>query len=133
MIKRDYYESETKGVSMSYDNDNIFAKILRGEIPCDKVFEDEHVLAFRDINPRRKVHVLVIPKRSYGCYQDFVEKAEPAEMVAYFRAVSDIAKQLGVAESGYRLIANRGANGGQEVPHFHMHILGGEAVGPMVG
>ncbi|MFM2129489.1 MAG: hypothetical protein RL477_1035 [Pseudomonadota bacterium] len=117
---------------MSYDPDNIFARILRGEIPCKKVFENEHVLAFHDIAPKRPVHVLVIPKGAYESHDDFAAHASEAEIAAFTRAVGRIARDLGVADSGYRLIANAGANGGQEVPHYHVHILGGADVGPMV-
>ncbi len=117
---------------MSYDPNNIFARILRGEIPCKKVFENEQVLAFHDIAPKRPVHVLVIPKGAYVSHDDFAAKATEAEIAAFTRAVGQIARDLGVAESGYRLIANAGVNGGQEVPHYHVHILGGANVGPMV-
>lgn len=117
---------------MAYDKDNIFAKILAGEIPCEKVYEDDHVLAFNDINPKCPVHVLVIPKGDYVSHDDFSEHASDAEIAAFTRAVGRIARDLGVAGSGYRLIANAGVNGGQEVPHYHVHILGGAHVGPMV-
>jgi histidine triad (HIT) family protein len=117
---------------MAYDTNNIFARILRGEIPCKKVFENEHVLAFHDIAPKRPVHVLVIPKGAYVSHDDFAAKASEAEIAAFTRAVGQIARDLNVAESGYRLIANAGLNGGQEVPHYHVHILGGADVGPMV-
>jgi diadenosine tetraphosphate (Ap4A) HIT family hydrolase len=117
---------------MAYDPDNIFARILRGEIPCDKVYEDEHVLAFNDISPKCPVHVLVIPKGDYVSFDDFSAKASEAEIAAFTRAVGEIARTAGVADAGYRLIANAGANGGQEVPHYHVHILGGGPVGPMV-
>ncbi len=117
---------------MSYDPNNIFARILRGEIPCKKVFENEQVLAFHDIAPKRPVHVLVIPKGAYVSHDDFAAKATEAEIAAFTRAVGQIARDLGVAESGYRLIANAGVNSGQEVPHYHVHILGGANVGPMV-
>jgi diadenosine tetraphosphate (Ap4A) HIT family hydrolase len=117
---------------MAYDPDNIFARILRGEIPCDKVHEDDHVLAFRDIDPKRPVHILVIPKGEYISLDDFSANATDAEIAAFTRAVGRIAREAGVAESGYRLIANAGENGGQEVPHFHVHILGGAPAGPMV-
>jgi diadenosine tetraphosphate (Ap4A) HIT family hydrolase len=117
---------------MSYDTNNIFAKIVRGEIPCAKVYEDEHVLAFRDIRPQAKVHALVIPKRAYVSAQDFGEQASDAEIVAFTRAVSKVAKDLGVSEAGYRLIANTGEHGHQEVPHYHVHILGGQPMGKMV-
>ena len=117
---------------MAYDPNNIFAKILRGEIPCDKVYEDEHVLAFRDIRPQAKVHALIIPKGAYVSAQDFTEKASEAEIVAFNRAIGKVARKLGVEDSGYRLIANTGGHGHQEVPHYHVHILGGQAIGKMV-
>lgn len=117
---------------MAYDPNNIFARILRGEIPCKKVYEDEHVLAFHDIAPKRPVHVLAIPKGAYVSHDDFAARASDAEIAAFTRAVGKIARDLGVAEAGYRLIANAGVNGGQEVPHYHVHILGGAGVGPMV-
>ena len=117
---------------MSYDMNNIFAKIIRGEIPSDKVYEDEHVLAFKDIRPQAKVHALVIPKRAYVSAQDFGEKASDKEIAALQRAISKIAAELGVDKTGYRLIANSGAHGHQEVPHYHVHILGGQPMGKMV-
>jgi diadenosine tetraphosphate (Ap4A) HIT family hydrolase len=117
---------------MSYQPDNIFAKILRGEIPNETVFEDDDVLAFRDINPQAPVHVLVIPKGDYVSLDDFTRDA-PAETVGrFFRKVGEIARQLGVAEEGYRVIANIGADGGQEVPHFHVHICAGRPLGRMI-
>lgn len=116
----------------SYDDNNIFAKILRGEIPNDTVYEDDHVLAFKDISPQAPVHILVIPKGSYVSVADFGAKASPAEMTAFWRAVAQIAEEQGLPESGFRVIANTGLNGGQEVPHFHVHILGGKALGPML-
>jgi diadenosine tetraphosphate (Ap4A) HIT family hydrolase len=117
---------------MGYDPNNVFAKILRGEIPCDKIYEDDHVLAFRDIRPQAKVHVMVIPKGAYVSSQDFSEKASEAEIVAFTRAIGKVAEKLGVAGGGYRLIANTGGHGHQEVPHYHMHILGGQPMGRMV-
>lgn len=116
----------------SYDDNNIFAKILRGEIPSDTVYEDEHVLAFKDINPQAPVHVLVIPKGQYVSIADFGEKANPEEMTAFWRAVSKIVAEQGLPEDGFRVIANTGLNGGQEVPHFHAHILGGKKLGAML-
>ena len=116
---------------MAYDDGNVFAKILRGEIPSDKVYEDDHALAFRDIHPARPVHVLVIPKGRYVDADDFVARAGAEEIAAFWRAVSATAQASGVSASGYRIIANTGADGGQEVPHFHIHILGGAHVGPM--
>ena len=115
-----------------YDADNIFAKILRGEIPCDKVFEDEHVLAFDDINAQAPVHVLVIPKGEYVSLDDFSQDATDGEIAAFFRAVGRIARDLGAAEKGYRILANTGADGCQEVPHFHVHIFAGRRLGRML-
>lgn len=117
---------------MAYDENNIFAKIIRGEIPCDKVYEDDHVLAFRDIQPQRNVHVLILPKGPYEDMTAFAETASDAEVVALTRAVARIARDLGVADDGYRLIANAGPHGHQEVPHLHVHIVGGEFSGPML-
>lgn len=116
---------------MSYDNDNIFAKIIRGEIPCDKVFENDHVLAFKDIAPQASVHVLVIPKGAYIDIEDFNKNASDEEILAFNRAVAEIISQLGLA-GGFRSIANSGEHGGQEVPHYHLHLLGGESLGPML-
>ena len=117
---------------MSYDKNNVFAKILRGEIPCAKIYEDEHVLAFRDIHPQAKVHALVIPKGAYASAQDFGERASDAEIAGLHRAISRIARDLGVTGTGYRLIANSGPHSHQEVPHYHVHILGGQPMGKMV-
>lgn len=115
-----------------YDNDNIFAKILRGEIPCDKVYESDHALAFRDINPQAPTHVLVIPKGPYVSCDDFSENASDAELAGFMRAVGAVARQLGLVDPGYRILANHGADAGQEVPHFHVHIFGGARLGRMV-
>ena len=117
---------------MAYDDQNIFAKILRGEIPCDKVYEDDHCLAFNDIAPQAPVHILVVPKGAYTDWDDFHANAPDAEIAALTRAVGIVARQVGVADDGYRLIANCGPNGMQEVPHLHMHILGGQRMGRMV-
>jgi len=117
---------------MAYDRDNIFAKILRGEIPCDKVYEDEFAFAFNDINPQAPSHILVIPKGEYVSWADFSEDA-PDELIAGFiRAVGKIAKAAGLEDDGYRLLANAGANAHQEVPHLHIHIFGGRPLGPML-
>ncbi len=116
----------------AYDDDNIFAKILRGEIPCDKVFENDHALAFRDINPQTPVHVLVIPKGAYVSMDDFSASASDAEIVDFTRAVGEVARMEGVIDSGYRLLANHGRDGHQEVPHFHVHIFGGKNLGRMI-
>lgn len=115
-----------------YDEHNVFAKILRGDIPCRKIHEDAHVLAFPDLYPKAPVHILVIPKGPYVDVADFGARASEAEITAFWRAVSDIAAKAGLTEGGFRIVANAGANGGQEVPHFHVHILGGRAIGPMV-
>lgn len=117
-------------MSRTYDPNNVFAKILRGEIPCKKAFENDHVLAFHDIGPQAPVHILVIPKGPYVDADDFGARASVAETDAMFKAIAEIVKQENLAD-GYRLIANTGAHGGQEVPHFHMHILGGEPIGKM--
>lgn len=117
---------------MPYDPNNVFARILRGELPCKKVYEDEHVLAFHDINPQAPVHVLVIPKKPYVSFDDFAEKASDAEIAAWVRATGRIARDLGVAEEGYRILSNVGQNGRQEVPHLHLHLFGGRNLGRMV-
>ena len=121
---------------MVYDKNNIFAKILRGEIPCKKIYEDEYVLAFYDINPQKKVHALVISKGEYVDLDDFSLKASKEEISALIKGISIVAKKIGVSEEvkggGYRSLVNVGENGGQEVPHLHFHIFGGEKVGKMV-
>ena len=118
-----------------YDDQNIFAKILRGEIPSTPLFESEHAIAFEDIRPQRKTHLLVIPKGPYRCYDHFVQAASASEQLDFFAAVAKVAAQAGIAESaggnGYRLITNSGPDSLQEVPHFHVHVLGGEPVGPL--
>lgn len=115
-----------------YDEQNIFAKILRGEIPCSKVYEDEHALAFHDINPLAPTHVLVIPKGAYVSWDDFSARAGEAEITGLIRAVGTVARDLGLVEPGYRLLANVGGDAGQEVPHFHVHLFGGRPLGPML-
>ena len=121
---------------MSYDKNNIFAKILRGEIPCDKIYEDEFVLAFHDINPQKKVHALVIPKGEYVNLDDFTSKASKEEIIGLMKGIGTVAKKIGVSEEvkggGYRSLVNVGNNGGQEVPHLHFHIFGGEKLGKMI-
>ncbi len=117
---------------MTYDNNNIFARILRGEIPCKKAFESDHALAFHDIAPQAPVHILVIPKGSYISLDDFTAKASAGELEGFWRAVGQVARQAELVAGGYRLISNHGANAHQEVPHFHVHILGGRALGPML-
>lgn len=115
-----------------YDPQNIFAKILRGEIPNKTVFEDEHVLAFHDIAPQAPVHVLVIPKGAYVSARDFAARASDAEMAGFWRAVGRVAAELGLEQAGYRLLTNHGINAGQEVPHFHVHLFGGGPLGRMI-
>ena len=121
---------------MNYDKNNIFAKILRGEIPCKKIYEDEYVLAFYDINPQKKVHALVISKGEYVNLDDFSLKASKEEISGLIKAISIVAKKIGVSEEakggGYRSLVNVGENGGQEIPHLHFHIFGGEKIGKMV-
>lgn len=117
---------------MPYDPNNVFARILRGEIPCKKVYEDEHTLAFHDINPQAPVHILVIPKGAYVSMADFTANAAADEIAALFRAVTTVAEQAGITRDGWRLLSNSGANGGQEVPHLHIHVFGGKRLGPML-
>jgi histidine triad (HIT) family protein len=117
---------------MTYDRDNVFARILRGEIPCNKVYEDEHVLAFHDISPQAPTHVLVIPKGEYVSLDDFSERASAAEMAALVRALGHLAREQGVSETGYRVLANTGPAAHQEVPHFHVHLFGGRDLGGML-
>ena len=115
-----------------YDENNIFARILRGELPCSRVYEDAHVLAFNDINPLSPTHVLVIPKGAYVSWDDFSAKASEEEIAALVRAVGKIARDAGLSEDGYRLLANTGQDAGQEVPHLHVHIFAGRRLGPML-
>ncbi len=117
---------------MAYDPSNAFARILRGELPCRKVHEDEWALAFHDINPLAPVHVLVIPKGAYVSMADFGSRASPEEVAGLFRAVAKAAEAVDLVESGYRILANTGANAHQEVPHLHIHIFGGAPLGPML-
>lgn len=116
----------------SYDQQNIFARILRGEIPCKKVFENEHALAFHDINPQAPTHVLVIPKGAYRNFAEFAAAASDAEIAGYVRAVGLVAAQLDQANAGFRLLANNGAHAHQEVPHLHFHVFAGRPLGPML-
>ena len=120
---------------MSYDDNNIFAKILRGEIPCKKIYEDNFVLAFYDINPQKKIHALVIPKGKYIDLDDFALKASSEEMVGLLKGINLVAKKLCISTevgNGYRALTNISSHGGQEVPHLHFHLFGGERVGKMV-
>ena len=115
-----------------YDETNIFARILRGEIPARKVYEDEHAFAFHDISPQAPVHILVIPKGAYVSWDDFSARASEAEIAGFVRAVGAIARDQGLVAPGYRLLANVGGHGGQEVPHLHVHLFGGRGLGPML-
>ena len=120
---------------MSYDRNNIFAKILRGEISCKKIYEDDYVLSFYDINPQKKIHALVIPKGQYIDLDDFCLKASSEEMVGLLKGINIVAKKLGISTevgNGYRVLTNISDHGGQEVPHLHFHLFGGERVGKMV-
>ncbi len=120
---------------MKYDDKNIFAKILRGEIPCKKIYEDDYVLSFHDISPQKKIHALVIPKGKYIDLDDFNVKASDKEIVGLIKGISIVAKKLGISVDtgkGYRALTNISENGGQEVPHLHFHLFGGERVGRMV-
>ena len=115
-----------------YDETNIFARILRGEIPSRKVYEDEYALAFHDIHPQAPHHILVIPKGPYVSWDDFSARGSDAEIAGFVRAVGQVAREAGLVEPGYRLLANTGVNSGQEVPHLHVHIFGGARLGPML-
>ena len=120
---------------MSYDDNNVFAKILKGEIPCDKIYEDEYVLSFYDVKPQKKIHALIIPKGKYVDLDDFNAKASDKEIVGLIKGISIVAKKLGISVDvgkGYRTLANTSDHGGQEVPHLHFHLFGGEKVGRMV-
>jgi len=115
-----------------YDDHNIFAKILRGEIPCKKIYEDEFAFAFHDINPQAPVHILIIPKGRYVSWDDFSAKASDPELAGFVRAVGHVAREQNLPAPGYRLLANIGINGHQEVPHLHVHLFGGRPLGPML-
>jgi len=117
---------------MAYDTNNVFAKILRGEIPCDKVYEDDLTLAFNDIDPQAPHHVLVIPKGEYTSMADFSNNASDEEISGLIRAVGHVARVLGLEDPGFRILANHGDDAGQEVPHLHIHIFGGKKLGPML-
>jgi histidine triad (HIT) family protein len=119
-------------VTLPYDDQNIFAKILRGEIPNRTVYENEWALAFHDINPQAPVHILVIPKGPYVSWDDFSTKASEAEIAGFIRAVGHVAREAGLPAPGYRLLANVGGHGHQEVPHLHVHVFGGRPLGPML-
>jgi histidine triad (HIT) family protein len=115
-----------------YDDTNIFARILRGEIPAKTVYEDDYALAFHDIQPRAPVHILVIPRGPYVSWDDFSARASDAEIAGFVRAVGQVARDNGLVAPGYRLLANTGGHGGQEVPHLHVHLFGGRPLGPML-
>jgi len=117
---------------MSYDKNNIFAKILRKEIPCKKIFENNYVLSFYDINPQKKIHALVIPKGDYINLDDFNNRASDQEIIALSKAITEVSKILGISTKGYRVLTNINEHGGQEVPHLHFHLFGGEKIGKMV-
>ena len=117
---------------MTYDKNNIFAKILKKEIPCKKVYENDYVLAFHDINPQKKIHVLVIPKGEYKDLDHFNNNASDKEIVEFNKAITHVSNLLGASGKGYRILSNIGSDGGQEVPHLHYHIFAGEKVGPMI-
>ena len=120
---------------MSYDDNNVFAKILKGEIPCDKIYEDEYVLSFYDVKQQKKIHALIIPKGKYVDLDDFNSKASDKEIVGLVKGISIVAKKLGISVDsgkGYRTLSNLSEHGGQEVPHLHFHLFGGEKIGKMV-
>jgi diadenosine tetraphosphate (Ap4A) HIT family hydrolase len=118
--------------TQAYDDRNVFAKILRGEIPCRKVFEDEHALAFEDINPQAPVHVLVIPKGAYVSWDDFSARGSEAEIAGLVRAVGQVAREAGLVAPGYRVLVNTGLDSHQEIPHLHVHVFAGRPLGPML-
>lgn len=115
-----------------YDANNVFAKILRGEIPCSKIYEDDYAVAFPDLYPKAPVHLLVIPKGPYVSFDGFMAEADPDEVAGFFRAVRQLAHQAGLADAGYRLITNIGRHAHQDIPHFHVHIVGGASLGPLL-
>ncbi len=118
--------------TLPYDDTNIFARLLRGEIPSDRIFEDEFAVAFNDINPQAPFHVLVVPRGRYVSWDDFSSKGSTEEIAGFFRAVGTVARDAGLVSDGYRVIANVGSDGGQEVPHFHVHVIGRKPLGGLV-
>jgi histidine triad (HIT) family protein len=118
--------------TLPYDKSNIFARILRGEIPCRKVYEDDHALAFHDIAPQAPIHILIIPKGAWVSWDDFSARAPAEEIAGFVRAIGHVAREQGLVAPGYRLLANAGTNSGQEVPHLHVHLFGGRPLGPML-
>jgi diadenosine tetraphosphate (Ap4A) HIT family hydrolase len=117
---------------MAYDNNNTFAKIIRGEIPGRKIHEDDQVLAIADVAPAAPVHVLIMPKGEYVSFDDFARNASPDRLAHFFKVITEVARKTGVEKSGYRLIANHGADASQSVPHFHMHLIGGRGLGGLL-
>ncbi len=115
-----------------YDENNIFAKILRKEIPCDKIYEDKFSLFFKDINPQAKIHILGIPKFPCATFSEFLKNADTESILSFFKSVQVVINDLNIEENGYRLVSNTGEDGGQEVPHFHIHILAGEKIGRII-
>jgi histidine triad (HIT) family protein len=118
--------------TLPYDDSNIFGRILRGELPCSKVYEDDHALAFNDVFPQAPTHILVVPKGAYVSWDDFSGRASDVEIAGFVRAVGKVAREQGLVDPGYRLLANVGRDSGQEVPHLHVHILAGRPLGPML-
>ena len=119
-------------MNKNYDNQNIFAKILRSEIPCNKILENDHALAFSDINPQSPIHILIIPKKAYLNFYDFMENASIKEMEFLWKLVNDVIKLNKISKKGFRIISNSGDDGNQDVPHFHVHVLGGKNLGRMM-
>jgi histidine triad (HIT) family protein len=132
MLRRQEEKAMPIDATRPYDDSNIFARILRGEIPARPVYEDEHALAFQDISPQAPVHILVIPKGRYVSWDDFSERASAEEIAGFVRAIGHVARTEGLVAPGYRLLANAGIDSGQEVPHLHVHLFGGRALGPML-
>lgn len=130
--KRNHVKFLWNSYEMNYDSENIFAKILRGEIPCEKVFEDDTALAFKDINPQAPLHILVIPKGPYKSMDEFSKNATDMEIVGFIRAVGTVARDQGSIQDGYRILSNIGRDAHQEVPHLHVHIFGGKDLGRMI-
>ena len=123
---------EEKYINNNYDNKNIFSKILRSEIDCEKILENEHALAFLDINPQAPIHILIIPKNKYIDFYDFTQNGSAQEIKYFLELVNDVIKNKNISDSGFRLITNSGKDGNQDVPHFHVHLLGGKNLGRMI-
>src|SRR3982751_643544 len=118
--------------TQAYDDNNIFARLLRGEVPSKKVYEDQHAIAFDDVNPLAPTHVLVIPRGPYVSWNDFTDRASDAEIAGFVRPVGEVAREAGLVNDGYRLLTNVGMNANQQVPHLHVHVFGGRPLGPML-